>query len=167
MSDVRWSPYDVAALRRAGLGSDEVELLSERGLPEDVHRMFVRNADRELELAESPATGPLVFLGDFEDGVNSYYLSKTDGSVWMKKGYADEQSSFIRVNTSLNSLQRILYIWELFVCSGVHEEDDLYDSLVERTVAAAEDADPEVFEDEEGWWPRVFEEVELGVLAPE
>ncbi|MFF4554411.1 hypothetical protein [Streptomyces sp. NPDC001422] len=28
-------------------------------------------------------------------------------------------------------------------------------------------SDPTVFEDDEAWWSRVFEEIELGVLVPE
>ncbi|WP_308406819.1 SUKH-4 family immunity protein [Streptomyces sp. AC555_RSS877] len=167
MSAIRWLPFEQVALRSAGLRSADAELLAERGLPNDSNRMFVRNARRELHLQEFPRVGPAVFLGDFEDGVNSYWLSVADGSVWIKKGYEGTEGDFTRVNSSLYTFQRMLEIWEGFIFSGVQEEDDSYDALVEQVVTEAGDADPEVFEDEDSWWSRVFEEIELGSLAPE
>lgn len=167
MTEVRWRPFERERLESLGLRDEDVELLSGRGLPEDSNRMFVRNSGRELELREFSETGPAVFLGDFEDGVNSYWLAIDSGSVLMAKGYAIEDASIVQVNSSLRSLQGILKVWEEFVFSGMEEEDDAYDSFVERTLADAETADPEIFEDEESWWARVFEEVELGSLAPE
>lgn len=167
MSAVRWLPFSEVALQPLRLTSEDVRLLSERGLPDDSNRMFVRNPSRELEVQEIPQVGPAVFLGDFEDGVNSYWLSVDAGSVWMKKGYGNSEGSFTRVNSSLHALQEILKVWEGFIFSGVHEDDDAYDALVERVVSEAGDVDPEVFESEESWWSRVFEEIELGSLAPE
>lgn len=167
MSTVRWLPFSEMGLRPLGLTSEDVRLLSERGLPEDSNRMFVRNPSRELEVREIPQVGPVVFLGEFEDGVNSYWLSANSGSVWMEKGYENSGGGFTRVNSSLRALQETLKIWEEFIFSGVHEEDETYDALVERVVAEAGDVDPEIFENEESWWPRVFEEIELGSLAPE
>ncbi|WP_239655649.1 SUKH-4 family immunity protein [Streptomyces sp. M10] len=116
------------------------------------------------ELAD---VGAAAFLGDFEDGGNSYWLSVSAGSVWMKKGYGLDEGDVSLANTTLRAFQEMPRIWEEFVFSGVHEESDAYEPLVERTLAKAEETDPVVFEDEESWWARVFEEVELGSLAPE
>ncbi|WP_342611334.1 MULTISPECIES: SUKH-4 family immunity protein [Streptomyces] len=167
MSSVRWLPFKEATMRSAGLRAEDRELLSVRGLPDDSNRMFVRDPRRELEVRELADVGAAAFLGDFEDGVNSYWLSVSAGSVWMKKGYGLDEGDVSLANTTLRAFQEMLRIWEEFVFSGVHEESDAYELLVEWTLAKAEERDPVVFEDEESWWARVFEEVELGSLAPE
>ncbi|PWK52661.1 SUKH-4 immunity protein of toxin-antitoxin system [Actinoplanes xinjiangensis] len=90
-----------------------------------------------------------------------------DGAVWMLFGYDDVPQRTARINTSVAALQTILTLWDGFVGSGVHEDDDGYEELVGEVLRRAGEADPEMFENEESWWSRVFEEVELGVLAPE
>ncbi|MEV4282262.1 SUKH-4 family immunity protein [Actinoplanes xinjiangensis] len=90
-----------------------------------------------------------------------------DGAVWMLFGYDDVPRRTARINTSVTALQAILTLWDEFVGSGVHEDDDGYEELVEEVLRRAREPDPQMFEDEESWWSRVFEEVELGVLAPE
>lgn len=54
MGAVRWLPFDQMALRSLELRSADAQLLSERGLPDDSNRMFVRNVRRELDLQEFP-----------------------------------------------------------------------------------------------------------------
>ncbi|KPC76938.1 hypothetical protein ADL27_49240, partial [Streptomyces sp. NRRL F-6602] len=61
-------------MRSAGLRAEDRELLSVRGLPDDSNRMFVRDPRRELKVRELADVGAAAFLGDFEDGVNSYWL---------------------------------------------------------------------------------------------
>ncbi|WP_327253597.1 hypothetical protein [Streptomyces sp. NBC_01244] len=58
-------------------------------------------------------------------------------------------------------------MWEAFACSGKSDADDGYEVYVEDVMERARQSDPKVFEDDEAWWSRVFEEVELGVLVPE
>ncbi|MET8576111.1 SUKH-4 family immunity protein [Streptomyces sp. NPDC005012] len=163
---VAWSAFERADVESVGARAEDVELLCGVGLPEDSCRMFVRNRRRDMEVRDVTSAGRLAFLGDFEDGVNTYWLNVSSGSVWMASGYEFESASFTCVNSSLRSLQEILEIWEGFIFSGIHEEDDAYEALVERTLAAAYGVDPGIFRDEESWWSRVFEEIELGSLGP-
>ncbi|SDT81225.1 SUKH-4 immunity protein [Actinoplanes derwentensis] len=137
------------------------------GLPVDERKLFVRNSTRELESRSLDGCGSAAFLGQYEDGVNTYWVSLRDGTVWMLFGYDDVPQRVARINTSVTALQALLALWDEFIGSGVHEDDDAYEGLVEDVLRRARQADPEMFDDEESWWSRVFEEVELGVLAPE
>ncbi|MEU4275710.1 SUKH-4 family immunity protein [Streptomyces tanashiensis] len=71
------------------------------------------------------------------------------------------------VNSSVAAPQKVLEVWEASSCSGRSDTDDDYEDFVEDVIGQARQSDPSVFEDEEAWWSRVFEEVELGVLVPE
>ncbi|GGZ06645.1 hypothetical protein CP967_00995 [Streptomyces nitrosporeus] len=162
-----WLPYDASSLARLGLGGEAVSGLGERGLPSDCNRMFVRNAGRELEVRDLPP-GRAAFLGAFEDGVNTYWLLIDSGEVWMVRGYeGDGDQQYGLVNSSVVGLQDVLEVWEAFACSGRTDADDDYEDYVEDVLERARQSDPAVFEDDEAWWSRVFEEVELGVLVPE
>ncbi|MGW6840864.1 SUKH-4 family immunity protein [Streptomyces sp. NPDC054958] len=88
--------------------------------------------------------------------------------MWMARGYegaGDQQYGL--VSSSVVGLQNVLEVWEAFACPGKSDADDDYEHYVEDVIARARQSDPIVFEDEEAWWSRVFEEVELGVLVPE
>lgn len=162
-----WHPYDRLVLSELKIPDAVVNALSQVGLPVDTYKMFLRVPHRELELREISKVGQAVFLGDYEDGEKSYWLSAVDGSVWMAHGYAGTVQEFTRINSSAIALQRILGIWDGFIGSGVYEGNCRYESLVTEVVDQAHAADPSIFEDEESWWSRVFEEIEYGVLAPE
>lgn len=126
----------------------------------------MRHSARELEVRDLPR-GRAAFRGAFEDGVNTYWLLIESGEVWMVRGYegaADQQ--YALVNSSVAGLQQVLAVWEAFTCSGKSNADDDYEDYVEGLIERARLSDPSVFEDEEAWWSRVFEEVELGVLVP-
>ncbi|MFJ6050385.1 SUKH-4 family immunity protein [Streptomyces sp. NPDC092307] len=162
-----WSPFEAGALVRLGVGDEVVSELGGRGLPDDCHRMFVRDPARELEVRELPV-GKAVFLGAFEDGSNTYWLLIDSGEVWMVHGHDDAgDRRYSLVNTSVVALQQVVAVWEAFVHSGKSDEDDGYAHYIEGVIEQARQSDPSVFEDEEAWWSRVFEEVELGVLVPE
>ncbi|MEW2586803.1 SUKH-4 family immunity protein [Streptomyces virginiae] len=163
-----WHPYDTGTLARLGPGGGAAEL-GERGLPADCDRMFVRDAGRELSVRELPQ-GRAAFLGAFEDGVNTYWLLVGTGEVWIVHGYEDPGDGcadrrYGLVNTSVAGLQGVLEVWEGFLRSGRSEEDDGYEDFLADAVERARLCDPAVFEDEDSWWSRVFEEVELGVLG--
>ncbi|MFB8392685.1 SUKH-4 family immunity protein [Streptomyces yangpuensis] len=167
MSSAQWLSYDASFLARLGVGREAVSGLSKQGLPADCNRMFVRDSGRELELRDLPP-GRAVFLGAFEDGVNTYWLLIDSGEVWMVRGYnGDGDQEYGLVNSSVASLRNVLDVWEAFIGSGRSEADDDYEDYVEDVIERARQCDPRVFEDEESWWSRVFEEVELGVLVPE
>ncbi|MFB7467286.1 SUKH-4 family immunity protein [Streptomyces sp. NPDC056224] len=161
-----WLPYDARSLARLGVGGGAVTCLIKQGLPADCNRMFVRDSARELEVRDLPP-GRAVFLGAFEDGVNTYWLQTDSGEVWMVRGHKDDGDQYALVNSSVAGLQQVLAVWEGFACSGKSEADDDYEDYVEDVIERARQADPIVFEDEDSWWSRVFEEVELGVLVPE
>ncbi|MFE3270036.1 SUKH-4 family immunity protein [Streptomyces sp. NPDC059215] len=167
MPSALWLPYDAGALARLGVDGKAASGLVERGLPADCNRMFVRDTGRELEVRDLPP-GRAAFLGAFEDGVNTYWLLIDSGEVWMVRGYdggGDQQYGL--VNSSVAGLRDVLKVWEAFTGSGRSDADDDYEDYVEDVTERARQCDPRVFEDEESWWPRVFEEVELGVLVPE
>ncbi|WP_327408701.1 SUKH-4 family immunity protein [Streptomyces sp. NBC_01281] len=167
LASALWLPYDASALARLGASGEAVSRLGERGLPADCHRMFVRDAGRELDVRDLPP-GRAAFLGAFEDGVNTYWLLIDSGEVWMVRGYdGDEDQQYGLVSSSVAGLQNVLEVWEAFVCSGKSDADDDYEDYVEDVSERARQSDPVVFEDDEAWWSRVFEEVELGVLVPE
>lgn len=162
-----WRPYDNRRIASLGADGRYTAALVERGLPLDTYKMFFRNPDRELEVRDLPEVGRSAFLGQFEDGVNTYWLNLADGSVWILRGYDDGPQQTGWINSSVAALQEILGIWDSFIGSGVYEDDDRYEGLVTETIEQARQADPQAFEDEESWWSRVFEEIEFGVLAPE
>ncbi|WP_455354060.1 SUKH-4 family immunity protein [Streptomyces sp. SYSU K217416] len=154
-------------VRLLGLPEQAAQALTEGGLPTDCNRMFVRVPGRELETRELPA-GRAVFLGAFEDGSITYWLLVDSGEVWMAQGYEDQnEQDFAVVNSSVDGLAGVLKVWESFVYSGKSDEDDDYDDFVEEVIERAGQADPQAFVDEESWWSRAFEEVELGALGPE
>lgn len=127
----------------------------------------MRDPDKELSVREL-AAGRAVFLGSFEDGVNSYWLLTDSGEVWMVRGYeGDPDEQYGLVNTSVDHLVEALRVWEAFVYSGKSDLEDDYDDWAHDVIDRARQADPRAFSDEESWWSRVFEEVELGVLVPE
>ncbi|MFF5900252.1 SUKH-4 family immunity protein [Streptomyces argenteolus] len=164
---MQWQAYDASSLARMGVGRETVSELGEQGLPTDCNRLFVRDAGRELEVRDLPP-GRAVFLGAFEDGVNTYWLLIDSGEVWMLRGYeGDGDQQYGLVNSSVAGLQNVLKVWEAFAWSGRTDADDDYEDYVEDVLERARRSDPVVFEDEESWWSRVFEEVELGVLVPE
>ncbi|MFJ3176685.1 SUKH-4 family immunity protein [Streptomyces roseus] len=122
---------------------------------------------RKLNVRDLPP-GRAAFLGAFEDGVNTYWLLVDSGEVWMVRGYADDEDQrYGLVNSSIAGLQNVLAVWEAFACSGKSDADDDYEDYVEDMSERARQCDQRVFEDEDSWWSRVFEEVELGVLVPE
>ncbi|MFE2586958.1 SUKH-4 family immunity protein [Streptomyces sp. NPDC059378] len=161
-----WRPYELTMVRAAGV-SPEVELaLADPGFPEDCHHMFVRDAALELQARDLPC-GPAMCLGVFEDGVNSYWLAIHSGEVWMAYGYDGGPQRFALVNSSVGSLQRLLRLWDSFVRSGRSEDDEDYEDYVAKFMLQAQQQDPVAFGDEDCWWSRVLEEVELGALGPE
>ncbi|MEU6161921.1 SUKH-4 family immunity protein [Streptomyces sp. NPDC047130] len=161
-----WQPLDVAALRAAGVGAEVGRYLENPGLPVNCIGMFVRDAELELRVRDLPC-GRAACLGSFEDGVNSYWLVIDSGEVWMAYGYEGGPQRFALVNSSVAALQRMLRLWESFVLSRRSEDDEGYEDYVSALLDQAQQADPAAFDDEDAWWSRVFEEVELGVLAPE
>ncbi|MFF2996992.1 SUKH-4 family immunity protein [Streptomyces sp. NPDC057950] len=162
-----WTLYDEGCLAGRGVQRETARLLVEQGLPTDCNRMFVRDPVRELEVRELPV-GQAVFLGAFEDGVNSYWLAIGSGDVWMGRGHdGDADQQYTQVNSSIEGLVQVLRIWEAFVYSGKSDEDDDYEHFAQDVIDQARRADPDAFADDESWWSRVFEEVELGVLVPE
>ncbi|MEU6757145.1 SUKH-4 family immunity protein [Streptomyces sp. NPDC046685] len=162
-----WLPYDASSLSRLGVGGEAVSELVERGLPTDCNRMFVRDSGRELDVRDLPP-GRVAFLGAFEDGVNTYWLLIDSGEVWMVRGYeGDGYQQYGLVNSSVAGLQNVLEVWEAFGFSGKSDADDDYEDFVEGVLERARQSDPRVFEEDNAWWSRVFEEVELGTLVPE
>ncbi|MFD9722518.1 SUKH-4 family immunity protein [Streptomyces sp. NPDC059072] len=86
----------------------------------------------------------------------------------MVRGHdSDGDQQYGLANSSVAGLQNVLEVWEAFTRSGRSDADDDYEDYVEDVIERARQCDPTVFEDEESWWSRVFEEVELGVLVPE
>jgi hypothetical protein len=79
----------------------------------------------------------------------------------------DPDGQYGLVNTSVEQLVEVLRIWESFVYSGKSDMDDDYEDWAHKVIDRAQRVDPMAFADEESWWSRVFEEVELGVLVPE
>ncbi|MFD8790766.1 hypothetical protein [Streptomyces vinaceus] len=104
MSSVPWLPYEVSPLACLAVGDEVVSELGERGLPADCSRMFVRDPARELEVRDLPQ-GRAVFLGAFEDGVNTYWLLIDSSEVWMARGYeGDRAQQYGLVNSSVAGL---------------------------------------------------------------
>lgn len=164
---MNWQEVDGDVLRRAGVKDPACDRLATKGLPVDAHRWFVLRPERLLGRRDLPGAGPCVYLGDFEDGVNSYWLRLEDSSVWMLRGYDDGPQEVGFVNSSVKVFQTFLERWVRFLECGASDEDDDYEELVEGMIEYFSKWDPPAFEEEDLWWARVFEEVELGVLAPE
>jgi hypothetical protein len=160
-----WQPFDPGGLRAVGVGVDVGRALEDPGLPVNCVGMFVRNAELELRVRDLPCA-QAVCLGAFEDGVNSYWLVLGSGEVWMAYGYEGGPQRFALVNSSVTALQRMLRLWESFVLSGRSEDDEDYEDYIAELLDQAQQEDPDAFSDEDAWWSRVFEEVELGVLGP-
>jgi hypothetical protein len=160
-----WGPYDAGRLLALGAPAAAVAALTGRGLPDDAYEHFVRVPERELERAVLPECGSAVFLGHVWDGFNNtYWLSLTDGSVWMRYGqYRETLHHMKRINTSVEALQSILAVYLAFAAV---ESDRIigteeHEALIAQSVIRAVAADPEVFEEAENWWSLTFQEVEF------
>ncbi len=163
-----WRSYDVDELARVKVPEAAANALAARGLPDNAYEYFVRVPERELKVTELPMCGRAAFLGQHEDGWNNtYWLSLTDGSVWMRYGGRDEPVDHVkRINSSVPALQNMLDVYCAFEADELEAEDDLqaHADLVCRTVLHAVSTEPELFADSENWWPRTFEEI--GYSAP-
>lgn len=67
-----WMRYDPKRLDTLRITGRCAAALTGLGLPVDAHKIFFRNTDRELEVRELPEAGRSVFLGQHEDGLNTY-----------------------------------------------------------------------------------------------
>jgi hypothetical protein len=159
-----WRPYDAARLREVGAPEAAAASLTGRGLPDNTLDIFVRVPERELAEADLPECGKAAFLAQAMDGFhNTYWLSLSDGSVWMRYGAADGPIDHMkRINTSVEALQSILAVLEAY---GRAESGglgiDAREDLINQTIIHAVAADPEVFEDDENWWSQTFLEIEF------
>lgn len=162
----QWRPYDEQDVRILGLPQEIAELLTGPGLPVDCHRMFVRDPALDLQRRDLPC-GSAVYLGAIEDGYNTLWLVPGTGEIWLARAYETPGvPQFALANSSLAGLSAVLRLWDEFLRSGRSEEDADYDEYVADVLEHAHLADPGAFWDENAWWARVFEEVELGVLGP-
>ncbi|HTJ67427.1 MAG TPA: SUKH-4 family immunity protein [Actinospica sp.] len=157
-----WQPFDADALARIAAPDGAVTALTRRGLPDNAYQHFTRVPARELEVADLPGCGPAAFLAQVWDGFNnSYWLSLGDGSVWMRYGRQDGPAEFAkRINTCVPALQAVLEAWCAFdgPRHAVENDPPAYERLLDTFILDAVRADPEVYTDPEGWWPRTLEE---------
>ena len=157
-----WRPYDAETLARIAAPEAAISALTGRGLPENAYDHFKRVPDRELEVGDLPGCGPAAFLGQVEDGFNNtYWLSLRDGSVWMRYGQQDGPVERARrINTSVPALQAVLDAWCAFdgPRGSVANDPPAYEQLLDTFVLGAVSADPEIYTDPEGWWPRTLEQ---------
>ncbi|MBR7828156.1 SUKH-4 family immunity protein [Actinospica sp. MGRD01-02] len=157
-----WRPYDADTLARIAAPAAAAAALTGRGLPLNAHQHFNRDPQRELEIVRLPECGPAAFLAQVHDGFNnSYWLSLTDGSVWMRYGRQDGPVELAKpANTSVPALQAVLDAWCAFdgPRGAVDIDPRAYEHLLDTFVLDAVRADPEVYADPEGWWPRTVEE---------
>lgn len=157
-----WRPYDADTLARIAAPEAAVTALTGRGLPENAYQHFKRVPSRELEVADLPGCGPAAFLAQVEDGFNNtYWLSLSDGSVWMRYGQQDGPvEGARRINTSVPALQAVLDAWCAFdgPRGSVANDPPAYEQLLDTFVLDAVRADPGIYTDPEGWWPRTLEE---------
>lgn len=160
----KWLPYEERKLAGLGLSEACAEALLGRGLPDDSHRMFVRNTKRELAIRELPGCGRSVFLGQFEDGDHTYWLRLSDESIWLVDGYEEQETRWL--NSSVTGLQGILEAWDGFIGSGLSEDDDSYDAAVSEVMERVHRADSRAFEDKNSWWSLTFNEIEIGAIGP-
>jgi hypothetical protein len=158
-----WRPYDPAALERTGVPQDAVAALGARGLPRNAYEIFIRDPERELTVADLPGCGPAALLANYTDGDNSYWISLTDGSVWMRWGRLDEPADDSqRINTGVPGLQGVLAAWCDLKATGLDENDEEeYEQAVNSAVVSAVSSDPAAFTDDEGWWSNFFLELEF------
>lgn len=158
-----WTPYDAAALERAGVPRDAAVALAGQGLPHNAYEVFIRDPVCELSVADLPGCGPAAFLANYSDEGNSYWVSLSDGSVWMRWGTPDEPADDARkINTTVGGLQGVLAAWCDLKATGIDESDEeRYGQAVTTTVVAAVSSDPAVFTGEEGWWANFFFELEF------
>lgn len=158
-----WTPYDPGALERAGVPHDAVAALSGRGLPHNAYEIFIREPEREMTVAELPDCGWAALLAEYTDEDNSYWVSVTDGSIWMRWGKPDEPADDTqRINTTVEGLQGVLAAWCGLKATGLDENDgESYEQAVTAAVVGAVSSDPTVFADEEGWWPNFLLELEF------
>jgi len=159
-----WRPYDAHRLTALGAPEEAAAALTERGLPDGVFEHFVRVPERELKDTDLPEAGKAAFLGQVWDGSNNtYWLSLSDGSVWMRYGAPDEPVDHMkRINTTVEALQSVLAVYEAYVRAESGDlEVQAREDLINQTVTHAAAADPAVFEDEENWWPQTFLEIEF------
>lgn len=161
-----WKTYDVRLLTEVGVAPEAADRLSGKGLPVDAHKMFVWNDTRVGQVRALLIAGQCLCLGDFEDGVNTYWLGLSNSSVWMLRGYDSGAQQVGYVNRNAAAFQTFLERWVRFIECGASEEDDDYDDLVQGMIENFTSVDDSAFDDEDHWWARIFEEVELGVLGP-
>ena len=138
-------------------------MLADRGLPHNVFEIFVRAPERELEVAELPGCGRAAILAQYIDDWIIYWLGLADGSIWMTKGDPGQPAENIeKINTTVTGLQKVLAAWCDLKSSGITENNDprAYEDLVAVTNIRAVSADPAIFEDEQGWWPVMLEELD-------
>lgn len=102
----QWMPYDHQKLDRLQVTDLSANALLRSGLPVDTYKTFFRNAERELEVRELPEAGRSAFLGQYEEGVNTYWLSLADESVWIIRGYDDGPQQVGWVNSSVIAFQK-------------------------------------------------------------
>lgn len=161
-----WTPYDPDALEGAGVPQDAAAALSGRGLPRNAYEIFIRTPERELSVADLPDCGRAALLAEYTDEDNSYWVSLTDGSVWMRWGKPDEPADDTQqINTTVAGLQGVLAAWCDLKATGLDENDEeSYEQAVTAAVVGAVSSDPAVFADEEGWWPNFFLELEFTQL---
>ncbi len=157
-----WLPYDPEALTRLGVPSDTAAALGERGLPERAYGWFLRNPERELDVAELPQCGPAAFLAQVNDGLtNTYWLRLADGSVWMRDGLRDETGAkAYEIDQSVRGLQGILAALCGLWYSGLDQDDEGYEAAVIKATIEAVSAEPEAFADEQNWWAGRLEEAQ-------
>lgn len=161
-----WPVFDEAVLTGLGAPASAVAALTGRGLPVEAPASFVRDGGRELSRADLPGCGVVLFLGRSQDGVDTYWLSLADGSVWAGQSKAsDPIDDTHRINTSVAAFQDILAAVSDFEDAGLEEDDKGYEDLVCATIVRAVSADPVVFEEENGKWPVFFEELEYTITS--
>ncbi|HTJ67420.1 MAG TPA: SUKH-4 family immunity protein [Actinospica sp.] len=158
-----WSPYDLGALGRAKVPRTAATVLGGRGLPHNAYEIFIRDQTRELSVAELPGCGPAAFLADYTDQDNSYWVSLSDGSIWMRWGAPGHPAhEAARINTTVGGLQSVLAAWCDLKACGLDENDgEDYEQAVAAAVVRAVGGDADAFADDEGWWPSFFLELEF------
>lgn len=120
-----WNPYDPSALQGDGVPQAAADALSGRGLPNDACEVFVRNAEHELTVAKLPRAGPATFLADYTDQDNSFWVSLTDATIWMRRGKPDEPADDTQqINTGVEDLQAVLTAWCDLKATGLDENNE-------------------------------------------
>ncbi|MBR7824695.1 SUKH-4 family immunity protein [Actinospica sp. MGRD01-02] len=158
-----WTPYDPDTLEHAEVPQHAADALGGRGLPHNAYEIFIRDSVRELNGADLPDCGPAAFLANYTDEDNSYWVSLTDGLVWMRWGKADEPADDTeQMNTTVQGLQGVLAAWCDLKATGLDENaEEEYEHAVNVAVVAAVSSDPAAFTDDDGWRPNFFPELEF------